>query len=319
MQVKVEETPNFTSRAAASPNHNATSALANPTPSPTFSPLTTVRSVRTQFYAIDAAFKFPTVLDFDQSELAVTPNNAPVRAYEQALNDFLKQLDAIESDGDEEVRNVRREVVREVEQALENVERRIREQAPTPEVSKEEVKGYDVECEGPKDPITRDVPLSNIASVTEDVKVSDPEPTTAASPIDADVDLAISGEYVSTAALVSSPKAVTSELVDASPTPPVSEKAADFDADEAAALSSEDSSDSVASGTITATTAAPALPSSDETFLASMSHDQFRFPPKPASRSGTTSAPAQQDDVVLVDGSDDGESVKGGEDGWSKV
>ena len=298
----------------ASPNHNAISALANPTPSPALSPLTTVRSVRTQFYAIESAFKFPTVLDFDQSELAVTPNNAPVRAYEQALNDFLKQLDAIGSGGDEEVRNVRREVVREVEKALENVERRIREQAPTPEVSKEEVKGYDVA----KDPITLDAPLISVASVTEDVKVSDPEPTTAVSPIDADVDLAISGEYVSTPAMVSSPKAVNSELADIGTTPHVNEKA-DIDADEAAAPSSKGSSDSVASGTITATIAARAPPSTDETFLASMSHDQFTFPPKPASSSDTSSAAAQQDDVVLVDGSDDGESVKGGEEGWSEV
>jgi BAG domain len=313
LQVKIEETPNVTSSAAAPPNHSATSALANPTPSPALSPLTTVRSVRTQFYAIESAFKFPTTLDFDQSELGVTPNNAPVRVYEQALNDFLKQLDAIGSDGDEEVRNVRREVVREVEKALENVERRIGEQAPTPEIAKEEVKGYDVDREGPKDPITRDAPLSSVPSVTEDVKVSDPKPITAVSPIDADVDLAISGEYISTAAAVSSPKAITAELLDAGTTPPVNEKATDFDADEAAAPSSD------ASGPITAITTVPALPSSDETFLASMSHDQFTFPPKPAPSSGTTSAVAQQDDVVLVDGSDGGESVKGGEDGWSEV
>jgi BAG domain len=315
MQVKIEETPKGASGAVASPNHNAISALANPMPSPALSPLTTVRSVRTQFYAIESAFKFPTVLDFDQSELAVTPNNAPVRAYEQALNDFLKQLDAIGSGGDEEVRNVRREVVREVEKALENVERRIREQAPTPEVSKEEVKGYDVA----KDPITLDAPLISVASVTEDVKVSDPEPTTAVSPIDADVDLPISGEYVSTPAVISSLKAVNSELADIGTTPHVNEKAADIDADEAAAPSSKGSSDSVASGTITATIAARAPPSTDETFLASMSHDQFTFPPKPASSSDTSSAAAQQDDVVLVDGSDDGESVKGGEEGWSEV
>jgi hypothetical protein len=62
-----------------------------------------------------------------------------VRAYEHALNGLLGRLDAIESDGNEEVRDVRRGVVREVERALKEVERKVKEQipqAPVPEVTK---------------------------------------------------------------------------------------------------------------------------------------------------------------------------------------
>src|SRR5258707_5603271 len=121
--------------------HTTTSiSLSDPALEP-ISPLTTVRAVRTQFSALESAFKFPAVLDFDHAELAVTSNNAPVRVYEHALNGLLERLDAIESDGNEEVRDVRREVVREVERALEEVERKVKEkapQAPVPEVTKEE-------------------------------------------------------------------------------------------------------------------------------------------------------------------------------------
>jgi BAG domain len=319
-QVKIEGAPSVPSGHGASPTRNAASASANSTSSPTpkpFSPLTSVRSVRTQLYAVESAFKFPIVLDFDQSELAITPNNAPVRTYEQALNGLLEQLDAIESDGDEEVRNVRREVVREVEKALEDVERRVREQAPqvpVPEVSKEEVKGYTVESEEPKGRVTHQgAPPADVVPVTGDAKLTEREPAAAVSPIDGDVDLAISGEYVpySAAPVVASPKAVTLEFEDAGTTPPANEDALALDA-ACAAPGSENVSDSAAT-----ITAAPASPG-PETFLASMSQDQFSFPPKPASGISPSSA-SIHDDAVLVDKSDGGKSVKSAEDGWSEV
>jgi hypothetical protein len=53
--------------------------------------------VRTRFSALDSAFKFPLLLDFDHSALAVFPDNVTVRAYEQAVNGLLEQLDAIGS------------------------------------------------------------------------------------------------------------------------------------------------------------------------------------------------------------------------------
>ncbi|KAH9957070.1 hypothetical protein BGW80DRAFT_231616 [Lactifluus volemus] len=48
-------------------------------------------------------------------------------AHEQVLNGFLERPDAIESG--EEIRNLRREFVREVGKALEHLERRVSEQA----------------------------------------------------------------------------------------------------------------------------------------------------------------------------------------------
>jgi vacuolar-type H+-ATPase subunit E/Vma4 len=53
-----------------------------------------------------------------------------VRAYEYALNGLLERLDAIESDDDEKIRDARRKAVREVEKALEDVERKVKERAP---------------------------------------------------------------------------------------------------------------------------------------------------------------------------------------------
>jgi len=82
-----------------------------------------------------------------------------VRTYELALNGLLERLDAIDSDGNEEVRDVRREVVREVERALQEVERKVKEQAPqaaVPEVRKQEAS--DVESEDPSASATQAVP-----------------------------------------------------------------------------------------------------------------------------------------------------------------
>src|SRR5258707_10024765 len=139
MQVKVEG-PSSSSR-AASPRHSATSVSVSAPALDPVSPLTTIRAARTRFSTLESAFKFPPILDFDHGELAITSNNAPARAYENALNGLLERLDAIESDGNEEVRDVRREVVREVERALEEVEQQVKEKAPQgliPEVTREE-------------------------------------------------------------------------------------------------------------------------------------------------------------------------------------
>ncbi|TFY80611.1 hypothetical protein EWM64_g3401 [Hericium alpestre] len=66
-------------------------------------------------------------VDDEHEGLAYTPTNAPVRAYEHALNHLLERLDAVESEGDEEVRRRRKEVVLDVERALAEVDRRLRE------------------------------------------------------------------------------------------------------------------------------------------------------------------------------------------------
>ncbi|KAF7795091.1 hypothetical protein EIP86_006236 [Pleurotus ostreatoroseus] len=60
-------------------------------------------------------------------QLAFTPRNKPIRAYEHALNGLLTQLDAVASGGDAEVRGRRKEVINQVEDALVEMERKVRE------------------------------------------------------------------------------------------------------------------------------------------------------------------------------------------------
>ena len=331
MQVKIEE-PSFQSDGAASPaRSSATTSTPASAPQPP-SPLTTIRAVRSRFSVLESAFKFPAVLDFNHSELAITQNNAPVRAYEQALNGLLERLDAIESDGDEEVRDARREVVREVERALEDVERQVKEKAPqeppVPEVGKEEVNGYDVGSEEVEADASQDVLAADITPDVEDVKPTPPDLARSASPADADVDLAIYEEYAS-----ASPGVGSSEVTGSAPSPPSppakgGPSTVDANTEVTPTASGNDALvDSAA--TITSATPAgavpniPAHPSPDPgTFLTSLSHDHFTFPPKPASQShsgATTLGEARDDDAVLVDDSSEGGSAKGGDDGWSEV
>ena len=319
------EDPSSSSR-AASPARNAAFASAPaPVPEPV-SPLTSVRAVRTQFSALESAFKFPPVLDFEHSELAVTPNNAPVRAYEYALNGLLERLDAIESDGDEEVRDVRREVVREVERALEEVERKVKEQAPVPEVTKQEA--TNVESEGLGASPSQAVSSVDV-HVTEAAKPTPLELAPVASQADADIGAAISAEYQSASRGATTSGVVDDELDSAEGAAPANGEASTLSGVDAEAVpASENTSDSVA--TITPASVAPVVLAhgssnkSDsssvaaETFLTSLSHDQFTFPPRPAfSQSNAKPGVPQDDDAVLVDNSSEGGSVRSVDDGWT--
>jgi hypothetical protein len=94
------------------------------------SSLSIIGDIRSALARLSAGFSLPSSLDFSDDEpdgLAYTPTNAPVRVYEHALDELLAQLDAVETDGDEEVRVVRRAAVKEVEKAIEDVEKRVRE------------------------------------------------------------------------------------------------------------------------------------------------------------------------------------------------
>ena len=318
MQVSVEVASS--SGRAASPSRNATSPSVSPGVPEPVSPLTSIRAVRSQFSALESAFKFPPILDFDHSELAVTSNNAPVRAYEFALNGLLERLDAIESDGNEEVRDVRREVVREVEGALEKVERKIKEQAPQapiPETANQETS--DVESAERSASAIETVPPA-VVQVSEAAKPSLPNVVPVATKGDADIDVAISAEYQS-ASPVATPSSVVVAEGGSAKEAPVN---ADTDTE-----ASEDASDSIA--TITPAPVAPTVPvpissnkslstpaAAAETFLTSLSHDQFTFPPRPAfSQSSTNSGVSHDDDAVVVDNSSEGGSVRSADDDWT--
>jgi BAG domain len=102
----------------------------SPAPKTTPSSFAIIEDIRSALTKLSAGFSLPPSLDFSDDEpdgLAHTPTNAPVRVYEHALNKLLEQLDAVESDGDEEVRVVRRAAVKEVEKTIEDVEKRVKE------------------------------------------------------------------------------------------------------------------------------------------------------------------------------------------------
>lgn len=98
-----------------------------------------IAGIRVMLQDLRASFVFPESLDAplsspsaasddtdsESSVLPFTHRNKPVHAYEHALNGLMTQLDGIESNGDEEVRRKRREVVVEVEHALADVERMV--------------------------------------------------------------------------------------------------------------------------------------------------------------------------------------------------
>ncbi|KAI0285173.1 hypothetical protein BC826DRAFT_129587 [Russula brevipes] len=88
---------------------------------------------------------------------------------------------------------------REVEKALEDIERKVKERAPratTTEVTKEEVKGYDVESEEPEAaPATQDIPPADVAPIAKDAKPVLPDVVRVSPAADADVIQDISEEY----------------------------------------------------------------------------------------------------------------------------
>jgi hypothetical protein len=123
-------------------------------------------------HELKGSFVFPTELDHapatrspspvpslsgdgESAQLPFTSRNKPIHVYEHALNGLLTKLDAVESNGDEEVRRRRKEVVIEIEKALEDVEKHVAEMSPKLE----------------KAALTSDVPeteASEVVVVTED-------------------------------------------------------------------------------------------------------------------------------------------------------
>ena len=249
-----------------------------------------------------------------------------MRAYEYALNGLLERLDAIESDGNEEVRDVRREVVREVERALEEVERKIQEQAPqaaVPEVTKHEAS--DVESEDPGASATQAV-----VHVIEAVKPMVANPAPVPSETDADIDVAMSAEHLSGSPVATPSEVVVAERDSTAGATPANGEASTLSVPDTEAVpASEDASDSIATITPAPVASAVSVHSSSnksastsaaaaETYLTSLSHDQFTFPPRPAfSQLSTNPGAPHDDDAVLVDNSSEGGSVRSVDDGWT--
>ncbi|EUC57829.1 BAG domain protein [Rhizoctonia solani AG-3 Rhs1AP] len=98
--------------------------------------LNSIAMLQGKYESIRSGFTFPSELAFAPTNritpasapsLLYSPVNAPVHAYENALTTLLTELDAVESFGDEHIRDVRRSLVKSVEAELEALEEKKRE------------------------------------------------------------------------------------------------------------------------------------------------------------------------------------------------
>ncbi|GJE88964.1 hypothetical protein PsYK624_050520 [Phanerochaete sordida] len=183
--------------------------------------LGTIARIEESLRALESSFVFPTDLDLDldlartangwdsdsETELAYTPRNKPVHAYEHALNGLLAQLDAVESFGDDAVRGRRKEVVHEVERALRAIGRRVeesRERARTP-VAEEHSVSIPIQDAAEK------VEVEAAAEVADDATPAPVETLTASAPATVEPTEAPSTEPVA-AAEVESPEIVMQDV-----------------------------------------------------------------------------------------------------------
>ena len=144
----------------SSPSHSAPASNADPVEQANKA----IDAIEERFVNINYDFVFPSAPDFSPAtssapvpELTFSPSNAPIHTYEHALNAFLTDLDAVDSAGDENVREKRRDVVERIEAKLVEVDEKkraawekVRPSMPAPAEAaavkaEEEVKGYDIE------------------------------------------------------------------------------------------------------------------------------------------------------------------------------
>jgi hypothetical protein len=134
--------------------HASTSA---PAPVKVASPSTTLDGIASTLASLTSGFALPA-LDFSRpvspasssTQLPFTPANKPLHAHEAALGKLLDRLDAIDAAGDDAIRARRRELVQEVEAALQKLDDAVAEQRaalPSEDLSADEEKGYDVDVD----------------------------------------------------------------------------------------------------------------------------------------------------------------------------
>jgi hypothetical protein len=139
-------------------SHVATEC-ANPSqPQPTpRNAMVAMKSIESRLDGLTHEFVFPSEPEFPVESpqvsgrstptLLFTPTNQPVRAHEHDLAALLTELDAVESDGDEDIRRVRKGLVSRVESELADLERKKddawkRISGTWPAKSEQEAEGY---------------------------------------------------------------------------------------------------------------------------------------------------------------------------------
>ena len=91
-----------------------------------------ISQISRTFESLRRTFTFPTgplapVEGSEAPRLAFNPINAPIHAYEHALSELLTRLDTVESFGFRGIRELRKEVVVQIEKELEALEKRVAE------------------------------------------------------------------------------------------------------------------------------------------------------------------------------------------------
>ncbi|KIJ21556.1 hypothetical protein PAXINDRAFT_165022 [Paxillus involutus ATCC 200175] len=121
--------PTATATATATDSDTDSEAEAEADPSSIQSSLSVIDEIDASLRTLKSEFEFPEELDFTPSadgselKLAYSSRNAPLRFYDHALSQLLSRLDAIPSYGSRKVRDARKIAVRNVENALEEVDR----------------------------------------------------------------------------------------------------------------------------------------------------------------------------------------------------
>jgi hypothetical protein len=148
-------TPVASSSTSATASPSVHTSTAAPTLVKVASPSTTLDGIASTLASLTSGFALPA-LDFSRlvspassfTQLPFTPTNKPLHAYEAALGKLLDRLDAIDAAGDDAIRARRRELVQEVEAALQKLDDAVAEQRaalPLEDLSADEEKGYDVD------------------------------------------------------------------------------------------------------------------------------------------------------------------------------
>ncbi|KAG8950600.1 hypothetical protein FRC03_012796 [Tulasnella sp. 419] len=90
--------------------------------------LDSISGLQARFDSLKATFTFPSNLEFDSHDstptLLYNSNNAPFSKYENDLTRLLTKLDEVESNGDENIREVRKRLVRSVEAELDSLDKK---------------------------------------------------------------------------------------------------------------------------------------------------------------------------------------------------
>ncbi|KAG5646056.1 hypothetical protein DXG03_004479 [Asterophora parasitica] len=239
---------------------------AAPTSKDLLNSMNDVRSIDAAFQALSADFTFPSTLDFlaahivpgspafSGSEssatvhLAYTSRNHPVRFYEQALSALLTQLDAVQSFGNDDLRNMRREVVSRVERALEELEAEVDGRWRT-RLSKE-AKAVKIEV---TDPVATPEPVAT--TVSKPVPSAETVPATTTPESKAEIPEEPAAPVDETSTPSPTPEATTTPEskaeVTEEPVAPVDETSASSPTAEATTAAPESTSDSAAAAAYT--------------------------------------------------------------------